>query len=192
MKKPFYVTALSALLLAACGGEETKSPSPEVKEEVTTNENNTTENNEEKEYNVGTVNVAAAQDTNIPFADRLAKVALELYSDKTVDGKERNITVDSMGEMYYLNMMFDDAITKKGTVNTLNRQTVELFKVLQQVDDYETIQVTWQANTSNGELTRVLTVTAKKTEIDAIDFESFDASKLKEHVTNYGLHKDLK
>lgn len=178
-------TLLFSLGLAACGGDETETP----KEAVKVNES---ENKEEKVYSASTVDMTAAQDTSVPFADRLAQIALELFNDTTVDGKERDINVENMGEMYYLKMMFDDAVTDKGTVNLLNRQTAELFKVLQQVDDFETIQLTWQANTSGGELTRLLAVTAKKSEIDAIDFENLDVSKLKDHITNYGLHKDLK
>lgn len=138
------------------------------------------------------IDMTYANDSSVPFGERLEKISTDLFGDTTVQKTDRNITVENMGEMYYLKMMFDDAVTKKGTVNLLNRQTAELFKVLQQVDGFETIQLTWQGNTSGGELTRVLTVTAKKSEIDAIDFENLDVSKLKDHVTNYGLHKDLK
>lgn len=138
------------------------------------------------------IDMTYANDISIPFDERLEKIATDLFGDTTVQKTDRNITVENMGEMYYLKMMFDDAITDKGTVNLLNHQTSELFKVLQQVDGFETIQLTWQANTSGGELTRVLTVTAKKSEINEIDFENLDVSTLKDQVTNYGLHKDLK
>lgn len=180
MKKLLFSTALVLSLgLAACGDEETTN------EEVTQTEEAAPAEKIE-------IDMTYANDSSIPFNERLEKIATDLFGDKTVQKTDRNITVENMGEMYYLNMMFDDGVTDKGTVNLLNRHTSELFKVLQNVDGFETIQLTWQANTSGGELTRLLAVTAKKSEIDAIDFENLDVSKLKDHVTNYGLHNDLK
>lgn len=186
MKKPlYYLTFILSLNLVACG---TADDTPVPDNSGTIHE---TEQNNDVEYSANKVNMTVAQDTSIPFSDRLAKIANELYSDKTIDGKDRNITVDNIGDMYYLKMMFDDVLTKDGIVYKANLQMIELFKVLQQLDGYEAVSINWQGTTDSGELVSIVTALAKKSDIDAMDFESIDPADLKSYVTNYGLHKDL-
>lgn len=101
MKKLLYIGALSTLLLAACSEEkateDTQTPAPieTVKE------------------NEVVVDMAIANDKSIPLEERIAKIATDLFGTTTTDGSDRNITVESMGDIYYLKMMNDDAITKK-------------------------------------------------------------------------------
>lgn len=142
------------------------------------------------------INMVNANDTSLPLGERIKKIAEDLFGDTTVQGTERNITIDNIGELYYLNLMIDDGITKKNTLALAQRHTVELLKVLQSVDDFKQININWQGNfkdsIGNSNVGSAMNVMVKKENIKNVNFDEFDANKLKEIAVNYGVHNDFK
>lgn len=184
MKKLLFSSMLVLSLgLAACGDDETAD-----KEEKQTEETVPAEKVE--------IDMTYANDTSIPLGDRIKKISTDLFGDKTVQDTVRNITVDSMGDLYYLKLMIDDGVTKKNTLSLAQRNTVELLKVLQGIDDFQQININWQGNfkdaSGNSNVGSAMTVMVDKDALSKVDFENFDASKLKEIAINYGTHNDFK
>lgn len=142
------------------------------------------------------INMVNANDTSLPLGERIKKIAEDLFGDTTVQGTERNITIDNIGELYYLNLMIDDGITKKNTLALAQRHTVELLKVLQSVDDFKQININWQGNfkdsIGNSNVGSAMNVMVKKENIKNVNFDEFDANKLKEIAVNYGVHNSFK
>lgn len=137
-----------------------------------------------------------ANDTTIPLGDRIKKIATVLYSDKTIQDSDRNIAVESMGDLYYLNLMIDDGVTMKNTLSLAQKNTVDLLKVLQNVEDFQQININWQGNfkdsSGNSNVGSAMAVMIKKEGIANVDFEGFDAKKLKDISVNYGTHNSFK
>ncbi|MEK4629745.1 hypothetical protein MKZ17_16165 [Solibacillus sp. FSL R7-0682] len=137
-----------------------------------------------------------ANDTTIPLGDRIKKIATDLYSDKTIQDSDRNIAVESMGDLYYLNLMIDDGVTMKNTLSLAQKNTVDLLKVLQNVEDFQQININWQGNfkdsSGNSNVGSAMTVMIKKEGIANVDFEGFNAKKLKDISVNYGTHNSFK
>lgn len=209
MKKPFYkkwwfILIVALIVIGSIGnaidGDDEKASDKADKtkqEEVTKKEVSTEpEKESEKKNDDVVVDMKAANDTTIPLEERIVKIATDLFGTTTTDGSDRNITVESMGDIYYLKMMIDDAITKKNTLNYAQQNTVVLLKVLKDVEDMRDININWQANfkdaSGNSNVGSAMTVLLKKSDIDKIDFDKFKASNLKEVATNYGTHNDFK
>lgn len=203
MKKTLLsLSLLSALLLAACGsdteeGNDTKTNANTEKEEVEVENNNNeeTEKNKEKEEEqkiTNEVDASIITDTSKPFNERLTELSTQLFGDKTTTGEPRNITVDSMGELYYVKLMIDDAITMDATLDRAQRQTIELLKYLQQVEDYEGININWQGNFDSGNVGSAVTVMFKKEDLDKVDLEKLKPNQLEKVATNYGTHNSFK
>lgn len=137
-----------------------------------------------------------ANDTTIPLGDRIKKIATDLYSDKTIQDSDRNIAVESMGDLYYLNLMIDDGVTMKNTLSLAQKNTVDLLKVLQNVEDFQQININWQGNfkdsSGNSNVGSAMAVMIKKEGIANVDFEGFNAKKLKDISVNYGTHNSFK
>jgi len=129
--------------------------------------------------------MAIANNKSIPLEERIAKIATDLFGTTTTDGSDRNITVESMGDSYYLKMMNDDAVTKENALDNAQRKTVELLKVLKDVEDLSNIQINWQANFNNTNPGSAKTVLLKKKDFDKIDLANFKTSDLKEIATYY-------
>ncbi|MGC7930551.1 hypothetical protein ACP3VS_18195 [Lysinibacillus sp. VIII_CA] len=209
MKKPFYkkwwfILIVALIVIGSIGnaidGDDEKASDKADKtkqEEVTKKEVSTEpEKESEKKNDDVVVDMKVANDTTIPLEERIVKIATDLFGTTTTDGSDRNITVENMGDIYYLKMMIDDAITKKNTLNYAQQNTVELLKVLKDVEDMRDININWQANfkdaSGNSNVGSAMTVLLKKSDIDKIDFDKFKASNLKEVATNYGTHNDFK
>ena len=185
MKKLIFSSAIILSLgLAACGDTEETSN----KEETPSEESVPVEKVE--------IDMTYANDSSIPLGDRIKKVATDLFGDTTVQKTDRNITIENMGELYYLKMMIDDGVTKDNTLSYAQKNTVALLEVLQGVDDFQQININWQGNfkdnSGNSNVGSALTVMVKKENIENVNFEEFDASKLKEITVNYGVHNDFK
>lgn len=146
--------------------------------------------------NKAEIDMKYANDTSIPLGDRIKKIAMDLYSDKTIQDSDRNIAVESMGDLYYLKLMIDDGVTMKNTLSLAQKNTVNLLKVLQNVEDFQQININWQGNfkdsSGNSNVGSALTVMIKKEGIANVDFEGFDAKKLKDISVNYGTHNSFK
>lgn len=184
MKKLLFSTALVLSLgLAACGDEETTN-----KEDTQPEESAPAEKVE--------IDMTYVNDSSIPFNERLEKIAADLFGNKTVQKTDRNITVENMGEMYYLKMMIDDGVTKDNTLSYAQKNTAALLEVLQGVDDFQQININWQGNfkdnSGNSNVGSALTVMVKKEDIANVNFDEFDSSNLKEIAVNYGVHNDFK
>lgn len=196
MKKKLIFSAalILSLGLAACG-EEKEKEEPQKEESQTPASAEVEKKSEEKENEI-VIDMTIANDKNVPLEERIAKIATDLFGETTTDGSNRNITVDSMGDMYYLKMMIDDAVTKKNTLEYAQQNTVKLLRVLKDVEDMRDININWQANfkdaSGNSNVGSAMTVLLKKSDIDKIDFSNFNASDLKEVASNYGTHKDFK
>ena len=168
---------MSTLLLATCSEEKAKedTKTPAATETVKENE--------------VVVDIAIANDKSIPLEERIAKIATDLFGTTTTDGSDRNITVESMGDIYYLKMMNDDAITKKKSLTYAQRNTVKLLKVLKDVEDMSDIRINWQANFKDayGNINpgSAMTVLLKKSDFDKVDLANFKASDLKKIATYY-------
>ena len=184
MKKLLFSTALVLSLgLAACGDEETPN-------------NEDTQTEEAAPAEKVEIDMTFANDSTIPFSERLEKIATDLFGDTTVQKTERNITVENMGDLYYLKMMIDDGVSKENTLSYAQKNTAALLEVLQGVDDFQQININWQGNfkdnSGNSNVGSALTVMVKKENIENVNFDEFDASKLKEIAVNYGVHNDFK
>ncbi|MFC9540039.1 hypothetical protein ACFTQ7_09180 [Lysinibacillus sp. NPDC056959] len=131
------------------------------------------------------IDMALANDKSIPLEKRIAKIATDLFGTTTTDGNDRNITVESMGDSYYLKMMNDEAATKKNALDYAQRNTVELLKVLKDVEDLNNIQINWQANFINTNPGSAMTVLFKEKDFDKIDLANFKTTDLKEMATYY-------
>lgn len=206
MKKPFYkkwwfililvVIVIGAIGNAIEGDEKESSQKEEAPKAETKKETSAEAGKKEEKDNEVTIDMAAANDTNVPLEERIAKIATDLFGTKTTDGSDRNITVESMGDMYYLKMMIDDAVTKKNTLDYAQRNTVKLLEVLKDVEDMGNININWQANfkdaSGNSSIGSAMTALFKKSDIDKIDFANFKASNIKDAASSYGTHNDFK
>lgn len=196
MKKKLIFSAalVLSLGLAACGEEKAKD---EPKKEETPVSAEAEKKSEDKEKdNEIVIDMTIANDKKVPLEERISKIATDLFGETTTDGSNRDITVESMGDMYYLKMMIDDAVTKKNTLEYAQHNTVKLLKVLKDVEDMGNININWQGNfkdaSGNSNVGSVMTVLFKKSDIDKIDFTNFKDSDLKKVASNYGTHKDFK
>lgn len=189
-----FQCSISTIGLAGCG--EDKAKEEPKKEETQTPASAEAEKKSDKKENEIVIDMTIANDKNTPLEERITKIATDLFGEKTADGSNRDITVESMGDMYYLKMMIDDAVTKKNTLDFAQNNTVKLLKVLKDVEDMGNININWQGNfkdaSGNSNIGSVMTVMFKKSDIDKIDFTNFKDSDLKKVATNYGVHKDFK
>lgn len=196
------LSLLSALVLAACGsdtedGKDTNTNANTENEEVEVkNDNNeeieTNKEKEEEEKVTNEVDVSIITDTSKPFNERLTELSTQLFGDETTTGEPRNITVDSMGDVYFVKLMIDDAITMNVTLDRAQRQTIELLRYVQQADDFEAINVNWQAKFDSGEIGSVVTVMFNKDDLKNVDLEKLRPEELEKVATNYGTHDAFK
>lgn len=155
-----------------------------------------TENQEGPKVETPAINMANANDTSIPLNDRIQKIATDLFGATTVQGTERNITVDSMGDAFFLKLMVDDGVTQNNTLEIAQRNTVDILEVLQQVDEWQMITINWQGDfkdsTGNSSVGSALAVGMTKEDLEKVNFEDFKPADLKKVATNYGTHNDFK
>ncbi|MFS0878046.1 hypothetical protein [Solibacillus isronensis] len=170
----------------------------ETKEEEVASKPVTAEASELKKEDAKKVGIdmAYANDTSVPLEERIQKIATDLYGSTTSQKTDRNISVESMGDLVYLNLMIDDGITLDNTLWYAQYSTVELLKVLQQVEDFQEININWQGNfkdaSGNSNVGSAVTAMFNKEGIEGVDFEAFDVSNLKNLSVNYGVHNDFK
>ena len=194
MKKLIFSAALVLSLgLAACGDIEESSNGVEKESKIKTEESEKYEVTPVEDVEI---DMSYANNTSIPLNDRLQKIATDLFGATTVQGTERNITVDSMGDAFFLKLMIDDGVTLNNTLEIAQRNTIDILEVLQRVEDWQMITINWQGNfkdsTGKSSIGSALAVGITKEDLEKIDFENFNPNDLKKVATNYGTHNDFK